>query len=241
MTLYTDHNGAFIQGMTNPDELRQFIHQKFTEGELQFAYEKLLADTKALARAEKIPALTALWKLLDQAYADKAPPLTCDKGCSHCCHTGVAITQLEWDGMVNAARKKGIDLGQVIERSRKTVDRVAKVLESGVDPGTVDWYRTVINQACPFLEKDESCAIHEDRPLDCRLMVAFREVCASKNLEHAQRGVLIEEAVAPTVIARLQHDQTPKFKRRRFTGSQQLRLIQHWLVLWKKKKGSRKK
>ena len=83
--------------------------------------------------------------------------------------------------------------------------------------------------------------VHEDRPLDCRLMVAFREVCVSKKLEHAQRGVLVEEAVAPTVIARLQYEQTPKFKRRKFTGTQKLRLIQHWLLTWKNKKSSKKK
>ncbi len=240
-TLFSDHNGVYIQGMTDPEELRQFIQKKFSEAELQYAYEQLLESTKALSKKEKIPPLKALWILLDKAYQEKAPALTCHKGCGHCCYTGVTISQLEWDGMLNAARKKGLDLNEVFESSKKTVDRVAKVLESGVDPETVDWYRTVINQPCPFLDSEESCLIHEDRPLDCRLMVAFREVCGSKRLEHAQRGVLIEEAVAPTVIARLQYDSTPKFKRRKFSGIQKLRLIQYWLLMWKKKKAAKKR
>lgn len=241
MTTHSDPNGLFIQGMTDPEVLRQFIQQKFSEAEIQYAYEKMLEDTKALAHTEKIPLLQAFWQVLGQAYAEKAPPLTCKMGCAHCCHTGVSITQLEWDGMQNAARHKGIPLQNLMARSQKSVDRVAKVLASGVDPETVDWHRTVVNQPCPFLDDDDACMIHEDRPLDCRLMVAFREVCASKNLEHAQRGVLVEEAVAPTVIARLQYEQTPRFKRRKFTGMQKLRLIQHWLLTWKNKKSSKKK
>jgi len=118
---------------------------------------------------------------------------------------------------------------------------VGKALESGLDPESIDWYQMVINQPCPFLAEDQSCGIHEDRPLDCRTMVAFREVCSSKKLEHAQRGGLIEEAVAPAVIARLQYEATPKLKRRKFDGTAKLRLIQHWLLDWKKKKPARKK
>lgn len=240
-TLYADHNGIYLYGMSDPEDLRRYIQQKFTEAELQYAYEHLLESTKALAKEEKIPPIQALWKLLDRAYEQKAPPMTCRKGCAHCCYTGVMITELEWEEMLNAARRKGIDLNAVLERAGKSVHRVAKTLESGVDPEKVDWYKMVINQPCPFLEEDESCAIHENRPLDCRTMVAFREVCDTKKLEHAQRGVVIEEAVAPTVIARLQYEQTPKFKRRKFTGSQKLRLIQHWLLQWKARQKRKKK
>ena len=136
---------------------------------------------------------------------------------------------------------RNIDLNQIIERSLKSIDRVDKALNSGIDPDTVDWYRMVMNQPCPFLDEDQSCSIHEDRPLDCRLMLAFRSACESKNLEHAQRGAAIEEAVAPAVIARLQYEQTPKIRRRKFDGTQKLRLLQHWLILWKQKKSSNKK
>jgi len=77
--------------------------------------------------------------------------------------------------------------------------------------------------------------VYEDRPLDCRMVVAFRGVCESKNLEHAQRGVVLEEAVGSTVIAKLQHDMTPKIKRRKFRGTQPIKLLQHWLILWREK------
>ena len=114
-------------------------------------------------------------------------------------------------------------------------------MASGKNLDQVDWHRLVVNQPCPFLDDEQSCIVYEDRPLDCRLVVAFRGVCASKKLEHAQRGVVLEEAAASTVIAKLQHDQTPKFKRRKFYGTQPLRLLQHWLILWQDKKSKKRK
>jgi hypothetical protein len=46
---------------------------------------------------------------------------------------------------------------------------------------------------------------------------------------------VLEEAVGATVIAKLQHDQPPKIKRRKFRGTQPIKLLQHWLILWKEK------
>ncbi len=240
-TAFSDQNGVYLMGMTDAQELRNYITTRFTEGELQYAYELLLENAQNLAKAERIPPLQALWKILDAAYDKKMPPLTCGEGCAHCCYTGVMITKMEWDGMINAARQRGIDLMDVIERSEKSLHRIKKAIESGIDPEKIDWYQMVINQPCPFLDEDESCTIHDDRPLDCRTMVAFRDACGSKKLEHAQRGGLIEEAVAPAVIAKLQYEATPKMKRRKFDGTAPLRLIQHWLLEYKKKKSSRKK
>ncbi len=239
MTMAYDQNGLFIQGMTGTDELEKFMRARFSEKEIQETYQTMVESAKALARTEKIPPLTAFWRLLDLAYQHKAPPLTCEKGCAHCCHTAVALTRLEWDGILNYVRENGIDLNAVIERSRKTVERVRQTLETSKDLDTVDWHRLVVNQPCPFLGDDGACTIYEARPLDCRMVVAFRDRCESKKLEHAQRGVTVEEAVGATVVARLQHDQTPKFKRRKFIGTQPLRLFQHWLITWQK--NSRKK
>lgn len=241
MPLNTDANGAFIEGMTHPDELTQYIQSRFTETRIQEAYQTLLDRSKQVAKAEKTTPLRAFWKLLDGAYYKKAPTMTCQRGCAHCCYTGVALTQLEWDGILNHVREKGIDLNKIIERAKKTVERVRQTLDSRSGLEQVDWHRLVINQPCPFLGEDQACEIYEDRPLDCRLVVAFRDVCGSKKLEHAQRGVVVEEAVGSTVIAKLQHDSTPKFKRRKFQGTQPIRLFQHWLILWQEKNRKKKK
>ena len=234
MELKSDAHGLFIEGMTNSKELADYLQRKFKEEDIQNVYEILTKDHIKIARSEGVTPLRKFWQTLSNSYKN-IPPLKCGKGCAHCCHTGVAATQVEWDGILNNAVENKIDLEKVIERSRRTIDRVRETLRSNKNLEQVDWHRLVINQPCPFLDEDHACIIYEDRPLDCRLVVAFRDQCESKKLEYAQRGVVIEEAVGATVIAKIQHDQTPKFKRRKFQGVQPLKLLQHWLILWQGK------
>ena len=234
MELKSDAHGLFIEGMTNSKELADYLQRKFKEEDIQNVYEILTKDHIKIARSEGVTPLRKFWQTLSNSYKS-IPPLKCGKGCAHCCHTGVAATQVEWDGILNNAVENKIDLEKVIERSRRTIDRVRETLRSNKSLEQVDWHRLVINQPCPFLDEDHACIIYEDRPLDCRLVVAFRDQCESKKLEYAQRGVVIEEAVGATVIAKIQHDQTPKFKRRKFQGVQPLKLLQHWLILWQGK------
>ena len=234
MELKSDAHGLFIEGMTNSKELADYLQRKFKEEDIQNVYEILTKDHIKIARSEGVTPLRKFWQTLSNSYKN-IPPLKCGKGCAHCCHTGVAATQVEWDGILNNAVENKIDLEKVIERSRRTIDRVRETLRSNKSLEQVDWHRLVINQPCPFLDEDHACIIYEDRPLDCRLVVAFRDQCESKKLEYAQRGVVIEEAVGATVIAKIQHDQTPKFKRRKFQGVQPLKLLQHWLILWQEK------
>ena len=234
MELKSDARGLFIEGMTNSTELANYLQRKFKEEDIQNVYEILTKDHIKIARSEGVTPLRKFWQTLSNSYKN-IPPLKCGKGCAHCCHTGVAATQVEWDGILNNAVENKIDLEKVIERSRRTIDRVRETLRSNKSLEQVDWHRLVINQPCPFLDEDHACIIYEDRPLDCRLVVAFRDQCESKKLEYAQRGVVIEEAVGATVIAKIQHDQTPKFKRRKFQGVQPLKLLQHWLILWQGK------
>ena len=239
MELKSDARGLFIEGMTDSTELSSYLQRKFKDEDIQNTYESLTKNHIKTARSQDITPLSKFWQTLDESYK-KIPPLKCDKGCAHCCHTGVAATKVEWDGILNNILKNKIDLEKVIERSKRTIDRVRESLRSKKNLEQVDWHRLVINQPCPFLGEDHACIIYEDRPLDCRLVVAFRDKCESKKLEHAQRGVVIEEAVGATVIAKIQHDQTPKFKRRKFQGVQPLKLLQHWLILWQEKNNKKK-
>ena len=234
MELKSDANGLFIEGMTDSTELANYLQRKFSEEDIQNTYANLTEEHVRIARSEGITPLRRFWQVLNRAHKN-IPPLKCEKGCAHCCHTGVATTQVEWEGILNNTVEHKIDLNKVIERSQRTISRVRETLRSNKSLEQIDWHRLVINQPCPFLDEDHACIIYEDRPLDCRLVVAFRDQCRSKKLEHAQRGVVIEEAVGATVIAKIQHDQTPKFKRRKFQGVQPLKLLQHWLILWQEK------
>ena len=239
MELKSDARGLFIEGMTDSTELSSYLQRKFKDEDIQNTYESLTKNHIKTARSQDITPLSKFWQTLDESYK-KIPPLKCDKGCAHCCHTGVAATKVEWDGILNNILKNKIDLEKVIERSKRTIDRVRESLRSKKNLEQVDWHRLVINQPCPFLGEGHACIIYEDRPLDCRLVVAFRGQCESKKLEHAQRGVVIEETVGANVIAKIQHDQTPKFKRRKFQGVQPLKLLQHWLIVWQEKNNKKR-
>ena len=46
MSLKTDRNGMFIFGMTNTDELSGFLKHKFTEHQIQQAYDYLVEASK---------------------------------------------------------------------------------------------------------------------------------------------------------------------------------------------------
>ena len=53
MSLKTDKNGMFIFGMTSTDELGGFLKHKFSEHQIQQAYDYLVEATKEKARSEK--------------------------------------------------------------------------------------------------------------------------------------------------------------------------------------------
>ena len=240
MSLQTDQNGMFIYGMTHTDELGKFLQHKFPEHQIQQTYETLVEFSKDQSKLAKTSPLRMFWKHLEKVYHEGVPPLQCHRGCDYCCHTGVTCTQMEWDGILKNAEENGIDLDEIFEKSQRTIKKVEEVIDAGKNLDQVDWHRLVINQPCPFLSDEGACRIYEDRPLDCRMVVSFRGICESKKLEHAQRGVVIEEAVGATVIAKLQHDATPKIKRRKFRGTQPIKLLQHWLIIWRDKTASRR-
>jgi len=133
MELKSDSRGFFIEGMTNSTELANYLQRKFKEEDIQNVYEVLTKDHIKVARSEGVTALRKFWRTLSNSYKN-IPPLKCGKGCAHCCHTGVAATQVEWDGILNNALENKIDLEKVIERSKRTIDRVRETLRNAVTP-----------------------------------------------------------------------------------------------------------
>jgi len=164
MELKSDTNGLFIEGMSDSSELADYIRRKFNEEDIQNTYENLTKGHIKAARSEGIPPLRKFWQVLNHSHKN-TPNLQCAKGCAHCCHTGVAATQVEWDGILHNVMESNINLGKVIERSKRTIDRVRETLHSKKNLEQIDWHRLVINQPCPFLGEDHACIIYEDRRL----------------------------------------------------------------------------
>lgn len=76
----------------------------------------------------------------------------CRRGCSHCCHTSVVITQTE-----------AMIIGDLIGRKSERI-------QSTIEPKLLGNY----SSPCPFL-LDNACEIHSHRPIVCRTHLAMTE------------------------------------------------------------------
>jgi uncharacterized protein len=87
----------------------------------------------------------------DQIFDQAGKYAACARGCGHCCHVSVPITQFE-------ARYMGENLGI------KPVELKQSVKHKLTDYGS--------HTPCPFLKQGE-CSIYEHRPLTCRMHMNF--------------------------------------------------------------------
>ena len=53
MTLKSDFNGLFIEGMTDASELGRYLQLKFSEEEIQTSYANTVDEAQKTARTEK--------------------------------------------------------------------------------------------------------------------------------------------------------------------------------------------
>ena len=87
----------------------------------------------------------------DQIFDQAGKFAACARGCGHCCHVSVPITQFE-------ARYMGDNLGIAPIELKKTIKH--ELSEYGS------------HTPCPFLKQGE-CSIYEFRPLTCRMHMNF--------------------------------------------------------------------
>lgn len=113
-----------------------------------------------------LPALRRIHEVIDAAVAEgiarlqaKGRRLACGRGCSACCrtHQDIPVYPLELMGIYRYVLEH---LQEPLRARLKA--RLASA--TGLD-------------ACPFLV-DDACAIHEARPMACRLFNVFDTVCA---------------------------------------------------------------
>lgn len=91
--------------------------------------------------------IVALWKLADFIAPFTRDAVACKRGCSHCCHIAVALTQAE-------AKIIGMRIGRAPVNNPAAVD--LKKFDYGY------------HNPCTFLVGGD-CSIYESRPLACRV------------------------------------------------------------------------
>lgn len=118
---------------------------------------------RAAKNARSVAARVLWLQRAASAWAKPLEPLAaCARGCTHCCHIPVAITDVE-------ARLIGEKIGRP-PAAISGAPSLSEVLAGGVVlPGTpvsTDRYAS----PCPFLRGDE-CSIYQHRPIACRTQV----------------------------------------------------------------------
>lgn len=106
--------------------------------------------SKASSRTTK---LIMLRKIANEATAPVSREAICRKGCSHCCHQHVLLSELE---------------AKIIERETgHKAQPVAGMDIRRFEVASAEYQRRYIGVPCTFLV-DGACSIHEHRPMICR-------------------------------------------------------------------------
>ena len=129
------------------EETARRINSAVSEADMQDASKRVNAIIQSHRNLDA--KLTALYAVVDDTTAKIAPQCACHKGCSHCCHIAVLITEHE-------AEYIGKRIG------RKTAK--PKTVWRNPEHNPVDWG---YHNPCTFLV-DGACSIYAHRPLPCR-------------------------------------------------------------------------
>lgn len=142
----------------------------------------------------------------DQTLRGGEYEIACRKGCDHCCHLAMHITQGEAELMVGAAQAKGVE----IDRARLERQRAAQAAPDEYEGWASMPYE---DRACAFLRGGE-CSIYEARPSVCRkyFVLGDPDQCDTRRFPGGRVGrwVVIEaEAIVSAHMTFRKHGAQP--------------------------------
>ncbi len=89
----------------------------------------------------------------------------CHSECSHCCHMGVLISEVE-------AKIIGTEIGKLLQTPPDGKYIIANISENQDQSINHDCLKDeFIGQRCPFLNEHNKCSIYASRPIVCRNLV----------------------------------------------------------------------
>ena len=115
--------------------------------------------------------------------------LACAKGCGFCCSQIAPSSKVEWDDIAEYIDKNNMR-EMIAERGKETiakwkqylVDNMPEIMKDNQKPFK-DWLG---KKPCIFLNSENSCDIHEVRPMSCRVVNSTVK-CISMNQPEAAR------------------------------------------------------
>jgi len=131
--------------------------------------------------------------------------ITCKKGCAHCCHQLVFITEDEAERLAKRAKvllTKQQDLENNPDEKDKnklhfTYETLKNQLErqKELKEDMWGWWMSPDNMSkCVFLGKDNQCVVYNQRPSSCRLFMSTSEPFRCSK-EHSRKGGTMERHI----------------------------------------------
>ena len=178
-----------------PTAAQNFVEVKFS---LSLAGGQLTAAVQVPAGPSNLVQILPLLQGLDDTFIEDASsdlaaagqPISCQKGCNHCCHQAVPISLVEAEALANWIRILPDEQQQ--ELARRFRETLAKLSAAGLKENLDQIVRQTPGEAtaklafeylyqripCPFLE-DGACSIYPIRPFACReyLVTSAPEHC----------------------------------------------------------------
>ncbi|MEA2059013.1 MAG: YkgJ family cysteine cluster protein [Thermodesulfobacteriota bacterium] len=134
--------------------------------------------TDVEAMEKKIPELKDIYREFTHRTDEYKSGQACEKGCSFCCREAGSITVTTLEGLAVRAAMKAL-----LRSRQKTLTRMFQQEIKKKEKGDV--------VPCPFLMKNNTCMIYEDRPFSCRRIYSTH-VCTPKTPPMVSRQVMKE-------------------------------------------------
>jgi Fe-S-cluster containining protein len=159
---------------------------RLTVGDLRIAHPITVPNAAVPAR-DIVPALQGLVNAAVSA-AESGQAISCRKGCGACCRQLVPVSRTEGERLLDLVEAMPRERRKEIKRRFAAAEAV--LVPAGFDKRTGKADRELsttyfaLGMPCPFLE-EESCSIHEERPLICReyLVTSPPDLCAGPRQE----------------------------------------------------------
>lgn len=159
---------------------------RLTVGDLRIVHP-ISVPNGPIEAADAVPALQGLVNAV-VAAAEAGKTVSCRKGCGACCRQLVPVSSSEGERLLRVV--DSMPAGRRDALKARFAAAEAAITGAGLDQrqGRSDRELSVAYFAlgipCPFLE-DESCSIHQERPLICReyLVSSPPELCAGPTQE----------------------------------------------------------